>query len=384
MALLPTTLFAQVAAAVTRSWSMLAAGLTLLGISPALRAQNYPVPSSPELAFSQGHYPEVFGNDTLRRIGNWAFSTVTGRAYRIGGQEQVEANDVRGSEGIGPNCAIGRDDIKVGRFLSLDPLAAKYPHNSPYAFSENRVVDGRELEGLEYISFHHYADGSVAKTEFYKMTAKDIVRLGGTTAGLHNSVPFGPGGKGVVHQYYNPAGERVGSLWEQRQNGGASDVRFHGLYSGPGCVTASGIPNNEDYNFNEQPIDWADAIAKRHDMDYAAVVAGGEPYAGYLEDIRTVQADRDMVRRIDEVTSAFLGDRPWGEIEGLETPVRTSYSGEMDASMLGQRLVINALATYKQWKIDNGLGNADLYQDNRANFSESHRGTALILDQVAE
>ncbi|MBK9274161.1 MAG: hypothetical protein IPM49_06445 [Flavobacteriales bacterium] len=150
MALLPTTLFAQVAAAVTRSWSMLAAGLTLLGISPALRAQNYPVPSSPELAFSQGHYPEVFGNDTLRRIGNWAFSTVTGRAYRIGGQEQVEANHVRGSEGVGPNCAIGRDDIKMGRFLSLDPLAAKYPHNSPYAFSENRVIDGIELEGLEW------------------------------------------------------------------------------------------------------------------------------------------------------------------------------------------------------------------------------------------
>lgn len=27
-----------------------------------------------------------------------------------------------------------------------------YPHNSPYAFSENRVIDGVELEGLEYVS----------------------------------------------------------------------------------------------------------------------------------------------------------------------------------------------------------------------------------------
>lgn len=34
-------------------------------------------------------------------------------------------------------------------FLSVDPLSGKYPHNSPYAFSENRVVDGVELEGLE-------------------------------------------------------------------------------------------------------------------------------------------------------------------------------------------------------------------------------------------
>jgi len=34
----------------------------------------------------------------------------------------------------------------------VDPLAPKYPHNSPYAFSENRVVDGVELEGLEWDS----------------------------------------------------------------------------------------------------------------------------------------------------------------------------------------------------------------------------------------
>lgn len=149
MALLPTTLFARVATVVIRSWSMLAAGLTLLGISPALRAQNYPVPCSPELALSQGHYPEVFGNDTLRRIGNWAYNTVSGRAYQIGGQGQVESDVDRGAEGIGPNRAHGRDDMKVGRFLSLDPLAATYPHNSPYAFSENRLLDGIELEGLE-------------------------------------------------------------------------------------------------------------------------------------------------------------------------------------------------------------------------------------------
>ena len=41
-------------------------------------------------------------------------------------------------------------DPRVGRFLSLDPLSKKYPHNSPYAFSENRVIDGVELEGGEF------------------------------------------------------------------------------------------------------------------------------------------------------------------------------------------------------------------------------------------
>jgi hypothetical protein len=41
-------------------------------------------------------------------------------------------------------------DPRLGRFLSLDPLFASYPHNSPYAFSENRVIDGMEYEGLEW------------------------------------------------------------------------------------------------------------------------------------------------------------------------------------------------------------------------------------------
>lgn len=38
------------------------------------------------------------------------------------------------------------------RFFNVDPLAEKYPYNSIYAFSENRVIDGRELEGLEWVS----------------------------------------------------------------------------------------------------------------------------------------------------------------------------------------------------------------------------------------
>lgn len=40
-------------------------------------------------------------------------------------------------------------DPRVGRFLSIDPLASRFPHNSPYAFSENRVIDMVELEGGE-------------------------------------------------------------------------------------------------------------------------------------------------------------------------------------------------------------------------------------------
>ncbi|OEK02289.1 hypothetical protein BFP97_12505 [Roseivirga sp. 4D4] len=45
-----------------------------------------------------------------------------------------------------------RSDPSLGRFISVDPLAESYVYNSPYAFAENRVVDGLDLEGLEYLS----------------------------------------------------------------------------------------------------------------------------------------------------------------------------------------------------------------------------------------
>lgn len=42
----------------------------------------------------------------------------------------------------------------LGGFFNIYPLAEKYTHNSTYAFSENRVIDSRELEGLERVSIH--------------------------------------------------------------------------------------------------------------------------------------------------------------------------------------------------------------------------------------
>lgn len=42
-------------------------------------------------------------------------------------------------------------DPAIGRFWQIDPLAEEYVYNSTYAFSENRVIDAWELEGLEKV-----------------------------------------------------------------------------------------------------------------------------------------------------------------------------------------------------------------------------------------
>lgn len=57
---------------------------------------------------------------------------------------------------------------KLSRFLSVDPLAKNYPWNSAYAFAENRVIDGIDLEGAEWKSQHKWSD---------KITNKDHISL---------------------------------------------------------------------------------------------------------------------------------------------------------------------------------------------------------------
>lgn len=44
-------------------------------------------------------------------------------------------------------------DAAMGRFFNVDPLSEKYAYQSHYNFSENRVVDNVELEGLEGADF---------------------------------------------------------------------------------------------------------------------------------------------------------------------------------------------------------------------------------------
>jgi RHS repeat-associated protein len=75
--------------------------------------------------------------------------------YRFGFQNQEKDDEIKG-EGNSINYTFRMHDPRLGRFLSVDPIAPNYPYNSSYAFSENRVNDGVDLEGLE---FFYSADG---------------------------------------------------------------------------------------------------------------------------------------------------------------------------------------------------------------------------------
>jgi hypothetical protein len=73
--------------------------------------------------------------------------TVSG-GYRYGFQNQEKDDEIKG-EGNSVNYMFRMHDSRIGRFFAIDPMADKYPQNSPYTFSENVVINSIELEGLE-------------------------------------------------------------------------------------------------------------------------------------------------------------------------------------------------------------------------------------------
>jgi len=71
--------------------------------------------------------------------------------YRYSFQGQEQDLEIKG-EGNSINYKYRMHDPRIGRFFTVDPLFKNYPWNSSYAFSENRVIDGIDLEGREYFS----------------------------------------------------------------------------------------------------------------------------------------------------------------------------------------------------------------------------------------
>ncbi|MGQ3015447.1 MAG: hypothetical protein ACT6QS_17160, partial [Flavobacteriales bacterium] len=90
-------------------------------------------------------------------------------SYRYGFNNQEKDNELYGTEGTAYAFEYRIHDTRLGRFLSVDPLAPEYPWNSTYAFAENRVINSIDLEGAE----SETSMKGVAKTSTGTTTAVD-------------------------------------------------------------------------------------------------------------------------------------------------------------------------------------------------------------------
>ncbi|RZK38188.1 MAG: hypothetical protein EOO90_23120 [Pedobacter sp.] len=79
---------------------------------------------------------------------------VWGGGYQYGFNGQRKTDEISGS-GNSVDFKYRGLDTRLGRFRSVDPLAAQYPWNSTYAFAENDVIQAKDLEGAERLVVIH-------------------------------------------------------------------------------------------------------------------------------------------------------------------------------------------------------------------------------------
>lgn len=76
--------------------------------------------------------------------------TIFTNATQIPHQYKYQGQELQDELGLNWDSFKYRNyDYAIGRFMSIDPFAEQYSYQSPYNFSENRVVDAWELEGKE-------------------------------------------------------------------------------------------------------------------------------------------------------------------------------------------------------------------------------------------
>jgi RHS repeat-associated protein len=142
----------------------------------------------------------------------------------------------------------------LGKFLSVDPLTAKYPMLTPYQFASNRPIDGVDQDGLEYAT-------STIFVQYGKV--KDIVVV--KDYELKSKYTLGPGVQ-LNYAYLDKNGKV-----EKFVAGPNVENNIYGIYGGsknPQLPEKGGDPYKLQDDYSLTPIDEADNGAMIHDLTY--------------------------------------------------------------------------------------------------------------------
>ncbi|MFB3389843.1 thrombospondin type 3 repeat-containing protein [Flavobacterium sp. LAR06] len=202
--------------------------------------------------------------------------------YRYGFQRQEKDDEIKG-EGNSLNYTFRMHDPRIGRFFTTDPLAKSYPWNSTYAFSENRVIDRIELEGLEAAAVTIGARATIlfvsAAANVTVAAAPNGISLyltpeaglgagislaaGGSLAiypNVTNSEQLGGWGLNVGGSVMGNGGDLSFSLQQDEKTGAVNDVKMGGGYGIPKVGAGAGAEGHATlgYSFLIGTVEWKD------------------------------------------------------------------------------------------------------------------------------
>jgi RHS repeat-associated protein len=202
--------------------------------------------------------------------------------YRFGFQGQEMDDEIKG-EGNSVNYEYRMHDPRLGRFFAVDPLAAKYAHNSPYAFSENRVIDGVELEGLE---FSKRMDWNQVNTSMYQLKdSPESINQGGAGTCVLAAVTY----LWILHDFKSFHDAVVGLYFK-------GEAQINNFIIKPEKAVFYVHPDNSRSSMN-YPFDIEDAYKRELDADWMILTSlqntlvPEEHFYGYGADKNGTPAD---------------------------------------------------------------------------------------------
>ena len=93
--------------------------------------------------------------------------------YRYGFNGKENDNEVKG-EGNQQDYGMRIYDGRIGKFLSVDPLAPKFPFYTPYQFSSNSPISSIDLDGLESVIIIRGYSSDKINTKLQNVTAEFV------------------------------------------------------------------------------------------------------------------------------------------------------------------------------------------------------------------
>lgn len=91
----------------------------------------------------------LMGSSGIPEVGYTASSATCTATYSFGFNGKENDNEVHCAVGTFQDYGMRAYDPRLARFISVDPLASKYPYISPYEFASNHPIKSIDIDGLE-------------------------------------------------------------------------------------------------------------------------------------------------------------------------------------------------------------------------------------------
>ena len=283
--------------------------------------------------------------------------------YRYSFQGQEMDNELKG-EGNSVNYTFRMHDPRVGRFFARDPLFKSYPWNSDYAFSENRVIDGVELEGLEFVISKIQKQGWDNRFDYdIKVFYSEDVEFGVIMQVVDKTKAnsFGQGtSTSMAHQFIKPNSVQSGNLI-------SSQRIFDGHYNKPSALSNQ-LSNyiKGDLSTSNKKLNSLLGVVETHTEDrFSRVSIDGANFVGVFEQ-KSVRVLKDFSMEVvvdivaQDITTDFINDlannlkqegftvnKIVGEAHGIPTKINdpSNPNGIEVSFYINQNLDYNVLDT---------------------------------------